>query len=84
MMVRKWSCALITLLGFFCMSCGNDDDDGNCRSCEIAGIPTTICDNGNNTATFSAPGTDSFELPFRSGESFEEFVERSCNTVLIP
>ncbi len=68
------------------LSCGSDDDGGdNCSSCEVAGIPVTICDNGDRTATISITGTTTTTVDsFRDGETFAEFVERSCDVVVIP
>lgn len=60
-------------------SCGSDDDGGgNCRECEIIGIATSICDNGDGTVTVTALGQSGTEtLP--EGTTFEAFADATCN-----
>ncbi|MBP2831118.1 hypothetical protein J8281_02865 [Aquimarina sp. U1-2] len=58
-------------LGF--TSCGNDDDGGNCRECILQ---TSICDNGNGTASVEGDAT---QYPIPDEQSFDEFVDTFCS-----
>ena len=69
---------IILLLGiaFLAFSCSDDDDSsgGNCVTCEIIGISTVTCDNGDGTATVEIEGvSQTVDIP--EGETFEEFSD---------
>lgn len=57
----------------------SEDDEQTCRTCEVLSIPNELCDNGNGTLTFTAPGQTSTV----SGEDLQgmtpaEFIESFC------
>ncbi|UZO81818.1 hypothetical protein NBT05_04965 [Aquimarina sp. ERC-38] len=76
---------VVVTLGF--TSCGDDDEDdgakAGCEECEVLGIKSTICDNGNGTAKVSAeiPGLGKSEedIDIPEGQTFEEFADTQCS-----
>lgn len=67
--------ALVLGLGFV-TSCGDDDEDDDsaktCVTCELLGIETTFCDNGDGTVTQEIGGVSQIvDLP--EGVSFEDY-----------
>ncbi len=60
----------------FTTSCKSDDDNGDtaptCETCEILGISSEYCDNGDGTMTVTTAGQEqSVDL---NGSSFADFV----------
>lgn len=60
----------------FTTSCKSDDDNNDaapaCQTCEIIGISSEYCDNGDGTMTVTTAGQDqSVDL---NGSSFADFI----------
>ena len=72
-------------------SCGSDDNEdgakGNCKECEVFGIKTSVCDNGDGTAKISASvpglGESSEDVEIPDGVTFEEFADTQCGGLTI-
>ncbi|WP_411029353.1 hypothetical protein [Spongiimicrobium sp. 3-5] len=59
--------------------CSSDNDDGDCRSCSVEGQKVEICDNGDDTFTFtSGDETDTISSEQLLGLSPQAFVDLIC------
>ncbi|MGB5228663.1 MAG: hypothetical protein WBN55_10395 [Eudoraea sp.] len=73
--------SMLAIMAFGFSSCSDDDaDDTNCESCDLQGQAVEICDNGDDTFTFTAAGqSETISAEELEGVSPAEYIQLVCS-----